>query len=222
MYSPFFVFMASTKKQRRAKKKQKISQKRKEKLTRKGSGKISQKKQGKKQRKIKLIKNNKSLDISKEIDEALSIDRKNFSERMERIKEQRKNSRQQNETPKRIEENEQQNERDYATIGSIIYYQINELIDEYPTLGAKYLENLLKSEISKFGFDCVMYALANSDADLVTKAQNIVYYEDDSDYMHNALLHFSLLIRQSLPTEEEAKDLGIIQDSITSFNTYEE
>ena len=100
-------------------------------------------------------------------------------------------------------------------VGDIIMGEVQTLIDLYPRNGSEYLNNLLKSEINRYGEKAVLYALANAPVDLVELARHICYYEEDSMAMHRALEKFSLVIRGSLPTEEEAKELGVVMDSIT-------
>ena len=104
--------------------------------------------------------------------------------------------------------------------GSIRYDNIIAMIDKYPTKGSKYLSDLLKSEISKYGLNNVLIALGQVDEDIVKVAQDIIYYNYSADVMHSALFMFSQIIRGSIPTEDEAKEIGEVLDDIADYDEY--
>lgn len=149
--------------------------------------------------------------MSVDIERALAKDRQ---ERARRLKE--KNQQERTFEEKRVEQDiVDKRNAETINVGDIIMGEVQTLIDLYPRNGSEYLNNLLKSEINRYGEKAVLYALANAPVDLVELARHICYYEEDSMAMHRALEKFSLVIRGSLPTEEEAKELGVVMDSIT-------
>lgn len=93
--------------------------------------------------------------------------------------------------------------------GELIYNNIMDIIESYPSSeGAKYLSNLLKSEIGTYGMGRVLAGLASVDEDLVRQAQEIIYYEKNSTQIHAALRDFSLALRGAMLTKEESKELN--------------
>lgn len=165
--------------------------------------------------------------LSIDFEKALEKDRQELDRRIELKAEQAKAQTEYKE--KNFQEKRAEQDRaDYQNasnvdIGMIIYSNIVDLIETYPTNCAGYLSKLLKSEISTYGFKNVMYALANSPHDMVSKAQSIVYMVspiDNPDIIHSALRQFSDLIRSALPTENEAKELGQVMDEMTHMDMY--
>lgn len=97
---------------------------------------------------------------------------------------------------------------------TITYNQIKNLIKSYPTDGASYLEHMLKSEISRYGERNVYQALSEAPYEAISYAENIVFYEEDSDKIHRALAEFADMITGLIPDEEKAKSLGEIMDKL--------
>lgn len=101
--------------------------------------------------------------------------------------------------------------------GEIVYEQVTSLIDQYPTPGSKYLNNLLKSEIATYGKDKVILAMSQAPSEYIESAKLICYYEEDSDKIHQALHDFSMAIRGSKDTAEESKETGEVMDQSTDM-----
>ena len=101
--------------------------------------------------------------------------------------------------------------------GQIVYDQVVGLINDYPTPGSKYLNNLLKSEIATYGKDKVILAMSQAPSEYIESAKLICYYEEDSDKIHQALHDFSMAIRGSKDTAEEAKETGEVMDQSTDM-----
>lgn len=80
----------------------------------------------------------------------------------------------------------------------LIYRNIMDLINEYPTPGATYLKKLLMGEISRYGRDPVLYSMAQAPGALYELAQQIVYYEGTSEDANQALTAFADLIQQNI------------------------
>jgi hypothetical protein len=97
--------------------------------------------------------------------------------------------------------------------GSMVYQQIKDLINKYPTNGSEYLKKLLKSEISKYGEDAVIMSIAQSPEEFIKKAQEIVYYQSgDASTNHNSLKSFADMITGTIPTEEDMMEMGEVMD----------
>lgn len=104
--------------------------------------------------------------------------------------------------------------------GQITYNNINDLIERYPGKGSKYLSNLLRSEISKYGQDKVILAMGKMPSYYTSLAQSIIFYNDGSDGIHGALVSFSNIIRGTIMNEDEAKEMGEVLDDIADYDEY--
>lgn len=98
--------------------------------------------------------------------------------------------------------------------GEIIYNNIMELIDTYPTKGSRKLRENLKSEISRYGKEAVLQSMAQSPAQVIASAQQIIFYEEDADSIHSSFQDFSDLIRGTVPSADDAMETGEIMDEM--------
>lgn len=80
----------------------------------------------------------------------------------------------------------------------LIYKNIMDLINEYPTPGATYLKKLLMGEISRYGRMPVLASMAKAPGALYELASQIVYYEGTSEETNQALTAFADLIQQNI------------------------
>lgn len=122
---------------------------------------------------------------------------------------------------KRERERERLEEEGYQyvpPVSDIIYQNVLNTIDEYPSSeGAQYLTNLLNSEIKKYGLNTVLYALNKAGERVIRLAQEIVYYELNSNQLHSALQMFSDLIRSGeIMSKEENKEFNEVLESISN------
>lgn len=101
--------------------------------------------------------------------------------------------------------------------GQLVYDQVQDLINHYPTVGSYMLQTALNSEISRYGQDAVVRSIAEAPERAIQLSQEIVYYEDSSEAIHSALLEFINIIRGTIPTAEEARETGDSMDAITSM-----
>lgn len=120
------------------------------------------------------------------------------------------------------EERRKQDERDRERAediyeGKIVLAQVKALIDLYPTPGSMYLNNLLLSEISKYGEDNVVISLAQAPDYYIEAARLICYYEEDSDKIHEALHDFADMIRGTVTSASDAKEMGDVMDEMTDM-----
>lgn len=106
---------------------------------------------------------------------------------------------------------------DLPNIVDVILDNVMDLIRQNPSAkGAEYLQNLLDHEIKKYGREKVAAAMARYPAWFIEQAQNIIYYPDrgGSGYANRALIAFSEMIRDSLPDDNESRQLGgVLEDS---------
>ena len=98
--------------------------------------------------------------------------------------------------------------------GEIIYNNIMELIDTYPTKGSQKLRENLKNEISLFGKEAVLQSMAQSPTQVIASAQQVIFYEDDADSIHSAYQDFADLIRGTIPSAEDAMETGELMDEM--------
>ena len=98
--------------------------------------------------------------------------------------------------------------------GEIIYDNIMELIDTYPTKGSRKLRENLKNEISRYGKEAVLQSMAQSPTQVIASAQQVIFYEDDADSIHSAYQDFADLIRGTIPSADDAKETGELMDEM--------
>lgn len=106
--------------------------------------------------------------------------------------------------------------------GEIILNNLWDLIDQYPTKGAEYLKNLLNSEIRQYGEKKVKEALAQMPDYVIKQVQEVVHYigkyidedgNDTGDITHQALNDFAEMLKGTILTLDEAKEVGDTTDS---------
>jgi hypothetical protein len=106
--------------------------------------------------------------------------------------------------------------------GEIILNNLWDLIDQYPTKGAEYLKNLLNSEIRQFGEKKVKEALAQMPDYVIKQVQEVVHYigkyidedgNDTGDATHQTLNDFAEMLKGTILTLDEAKEVGETTDS---------
>lgn len=104
-----------------------------------------------------------------------------------------------------------------AREGDIIYDKIVGLIDKFSTDGKIFLEDMLKYEIKRYGKDAVVRSLAKAPQTLLDNIEAEIYYERDKSSHHKSLKALADLIKGTIETEAEAKEIGQIQDAITTY-----
>ena len=104
--------------------------------------------------------------------------------------------------------------------GRIAYDNIYDLIGKYPSPGSKMLSNALSSEISKYGEEKVIQAIGTAPSSFIETAQMIIYYEEESDAIHTALVNFIEVITGVIVNGELAQDIGETMDEMTDFQTF--
>lgn len=107
------------------------------------------------------------------------------------------------------------------SVYDIILSNIEALIDQYPSSkGGKYLSNLLKSQIKRFGRKAVAEAIEGN-PELYEKAQQIIYYMDKSGNLHWALRSFATVIEDEILGYEYMEDIEeALSDYDENFDDY--
>ena len=123
-------------------------------------------------------------------------------------KEQRKKiNKKSKESLKKIQENEEF--RKEFSIGEILYRKILDLCDKYSIdnpKGAQLIRGILHDEISTYGKDKVMLALANiADEEILSVVEYSFHYGINSPQSNNALYEITMLIEGSINPETRAK-----------------
>lgn len=84
---------------------------------------------------------------------------------------------------------------------------------------ADLLNNLLNSEIEKYGADTVMYSIAQASEDFLSTCEVIIKYHPSSAVSRTAVEHLYTLISGNLPSEAEQSE---INKALDSDETWEE
>lgn len=84
---------------------------------------------------------------------------------------------------------------------------------------ADLLNNLLNSEIKKYGADTVMYSIAQASEDFLATCEVIIRYHPSSAVSRTAVQHLYTLISGNLPSDAEQAE---IDNALASDETWEE
>lgn len=84
---------------------------------------------------------------------------------------------------------------------------------------ADMLNNLLNSEIEKYGVDSVMYSIAQASEDFVATCEVIIKYHPSSAVSRTAVQHLYTLISGNLPNDAEQTE---IDNALANDETWEE
>lgn len=84
---------------------------------------------------------------------------------------------------------------------------------------ADMLNNLLNSEIEKYGVDSVMYSIAQASEDFLSTCEVIIRYHPSSAVSRTAVQHLYTLISGSLPSDAEQRE---IDNALADDETWEE
>ena len=84
---------------------------------------------------------------------------------------------------------------------------------------ADLLNNLLNSEIEKYGADTVLYSIAQASEDFLSTCEVIIKYHPDSAVSRTAVQHLYTLISGNLPSDAEQAEIDKV---LASDETWEE
>lgn len=101
----------------------------------------------------------------------------------------------------------------------IVFNNIKNLIAEYPTKGSRYLNDLLNSEIRRYGRNAVVRSMMQAPEELMDLAQTVIYYEDKSDRINSALRAMADIIQGHIRDAEEEEALSeAMEDSYENYD----
>jgi hypothetical protein len=81
------------------------------------------------------------------------------------------------------------------------------------------LNNLLNSEIEKYGADVVLYSIAQASEDFLSTCEVIIKYHPSSAVSRTAVQHLYTLISGNLPSDAEQAE---IDKALANDETWEE
>lgn len=100
---------------------------------------------------------------------------------------------------------------DWLSEGQIVYKKMVENIDAAvgrDSRAANHLKNVLESEIKQYGFKPVMKSIAMQSEDIMALAEVALNYRRDTDRHEQAVIEIVNIIRGTIPTAEELKQLS--------------
>ena len=74
---------------------------------------------------------------------------------------------------------------------------------------ADLLNNLLNSEIEKYGVDAVLYSISQASDDFLSTCEVIIKYHPSSEVSRTAVQHLYTLISGNLPSDGEQAEIDI-------------
>ena len=101
--------------------------------------------------------------------------------------------------------------------GKVIYDRIEKMINEYSEQeGAELLRKSLHYDIERFGLNNVLKGLGNAPDEAIKTAQTVIFYSDSmgKENKHRAFKAFFDIIRGTIPTAEESKEIGSYLDKM--------
>ena len=120
----------------------------------------------------------------------------------------------------RIKSNREWQQMFHAT--SLVWDKIQSMIANVgvqQSQSADLLNNLLNSEIKKYGADTVMYSIAQASEDFLATCEVIIRYHPSSAVSRTAVQHLYTLISGNLPSDAEQAE---IDKALASDETWEE
>lgn len=108
-------------------------------------------------------------------------------------------------------------EDDLVSEGRIVYENILDLIDSFPSKGSEDLRKALNQEIQTYGFDRVCASLALAPEQAIQAAQEIVYYPTGgttSAEAHRAFIKLGDIIKGTVRSDQDARSIGEVLDSM--------
>jgi hypothetical protein len=104
----------------------------------------------------------------------------------------------------------------------LVWYKVQSMIANVgvqQSQSADLLNNLLNSQIEKYGADIVLYSIAQASEDFLSTCEVIIKYHPNSAVSRTAVQHLYTLISGNLPSDAEQAE---IDKAIASDETWEE
>lgn len=105
----------------------------------------------------------------------------------------------------------------------IILNNLEAEANSWETAGAIYLNNLLRSEIGRYGRENVVEAMKQMPPEMIENIQNVKYYFSNSmepgsgANAHNVLVNFANAITGYVMTKTQAKEMGDVMDEMGEY-----
>ena len=98
--------------------------------------------------------------------------------------------------------------------GDIIYDNVIDMIDTYPSKGSTYLRKRIKEEIRQYGRDAVVRSMSDAGEELVTVARTIAVYDESAEVIHDAIVSFFEIIHGYMPNNSETEEMADMMDEL--------
>ena len=101
--------------------------------------------------------------------------------------------------------------------GDVVYERLIELINTHSSTGSERLLKALEEEISTYGYDRVVAALALAPEAAIKAAQEIVFYPNGGttgSEAHKAFIKLGDIISGTVRSEQDSMDIGDVLDSM--------
>ena len=98
--------------------------------------------------------------------------------------------------------------------GDIIYDNVIDMIDTYPSKGSAYLRKRIKEEIRQYGRDAVVRSMSDAGEELVTVARTIAVYDESAEVIHDAIVSFFEIIHGYMPNNYETEEMADMMDEL--------
>lgn len=95
-------------------------------------------------------------------------------------------------------------------VSSIVWNKVQSMIANVgvqQSQSADLLNNLLNSEIEKYGVDAVLYSIAQTSDDFLSTCEAIIKYHPSSEVSRTAVQHLYTLISGNLPSDAEQAEI---------------
>lgn len=105
----------------------------------------------------------------------------------------------------------------FISEGRVVYENILNLIESYPSRGSEELRKALNEEINTYGFDRVCASLALAPQQAIQAAQEIIYYPTGgttSAEAHRAFIKLGDIIKGTVRSEQDARSIGDVLDDM--------
>lgn len=105
-------------------------------------------------------------------------------------------------------------------IKNIVYNRIINLIDNFPTKGARHLRKMLNKEISDYGLDVVASAFEQLPEEAIQEAERIAYYSDSGDNIDRAFKRLHDIIQGYISDNAQNQVISEITGDFADYGEY--
>lgn len=102
--------------------------------------------------------------------------------------------------------------------GDIVMDRIAEIIEQYPTPGARYLTNMLDRQTKLYGVEAVTRALAQAPENAIQLSQYVLFYQGNSGQIHAAIREMANIIKGGvIDTQKERERFAQVQAEMAQY-----